>query len=615
VATFTVKDLSFTYPGREDPAISHISFKVEYGEFVIVCGQTGCGKSTLLRNLKTALTPHGKRKGEIYFYGRPIETISDREQASRIGYVLQNPDNQIVTDKVWHELAFGLESLGYDTRVIRLRVAEMANFFGIQSWFMRDVSQLSGGQKQTLNLASVMAMQPDVLILDEPTAQLDPIAATDFLETVKKINREIGTTIIMTEHRLDDVFPMADRVILMDKGRILADDAPEKVGKILAEKNHPLLVAMPAPMQVYEHLTKNKMSAHNSPGQEPTSGQKQSVKQEKQCIPVNPAKGSPITVRQGRTWLTDIFAGKQLVKQRIEDPRESRPQGEAIIELKDVWFRYSRDDVDVIKGLSLKVEKGQLYCIVGGNGSGKTTALSIIGGINKPYRGKVIVRGKDIAKQRHREIAENVVILPQNPQTLFVEKTVALDLMEVLDVKDLTPAEKERKVRVIAKSIEIDHLLESHPFDLSGGEQQRVALAKVMLTEPEVLLLDEPTKGLDSHFKLKLAKILRQLLSEGVTIIMVSHDIEFCGSHGDLCAMFFDGSIITTNTPNRFFSGNSFYTTAANRMSRHLFENAVTVQDMVTLCRENLKREENTSSEDLLQEEVMCCESVVREGA
>jgi energy-coupling factor transporter ATP-binding protein EcfA2 len=602
VATFTIKDLSFTYPEREQPAISDINFKVEYGEFVVVCGQTGCGKSTLLRNLKTALTPHGKRKGEIYFYGRPIETISDREQASRIGYVLQNPDNQIVTDKVWHELAFGLESLGYDTRVIRLRVAEMANFFGIQSWFMRDVSQLSGGQKQTLNLASVMAMQPDVLILDEPTAQLDPIAATDFLETVKKINREIGTTIIMTEHRLEDVFPMADRVILMDKGRILAEDAPEKVGKILAQKNHPLLVAMPAPMQIFESLTNHKMSAKQAPGPKQVPGPE-------------PAEASPITVRQGRTWLTDLFAGKQLVKLRIDDPRESRPQGEPLIELKDVWFRYSRDDVDVIKGLSLKVEKGQLYCIVGGNGSGKTTALSIIGGINKPYRGKVIVKGEDIAKQRNRKITENIVILPQNPQTLFVEKTVALDLMEVLDEKTLSAREKEQRVREIADRIEITHLLESHPYDLSGGEQQRVALAKVMLTEPEVLLLDEPTKGLDSHFKLKLAKILRQLLSEGVTIIMVSHDIEFCGSHGDLCAMFFDGSIITTNTPNRFFSGNSFYTTAANRMSRHLFENAVTVQDMVTLCRENLKREENTSSEDLLQEEVMCCESVVREGA
>jgi len=604
VATFTVKDLSFTYPGREEPAISHISFKVEYGEFVVVCGQTGCGKSTLLRNLKTVLTPHGKRNGEVYFYGRPIETISDREQASRIGYVLQNPDNQIVTDKVWHELAFGLESLGYDTKVIRLRVAEMANFFGIQSWFMRDVSQLSGGQKQTLNLASVMAMQPDVLILDEPTAQLDPIAATDFLETVKKINREIGTTIIMTEHRLDDVFPMADRVILMDKGRILADDAPEKVGKILAEKNHPLLVAMPAPMQVYEHLTNNKMSAHNAAGQEPSPGQEQSADQEKQRIPVNSANGSPITVRQGRTWLTDIFAGKQLVKLRIDDPRESRPQGEPLIELKDVWFRYSRDDVDVIKGLSLKVEKGQLYCIVGGNGSGKTTALSIIGGINKPYRGKVIVKGEDIAKQRNRKITENIVILPQNPQTLFVEKTVALDLMEVLDEKTLSAREKEQRVREIADRIEITHLLESHPYDLSGGEQQRVALAKVMLTEPEVLLLDEPTKGLDNHFKQKLAKILKQLVDEGVTIIMVSHDIEFCGNYGDLCAMFFDGNVITTNTPNQFFSGNSFYTTAANRMSRHLFENAVTVQDVVTLCRENLWQKKVLQRETPVQEEV-----------
>ncbi|MFA7661097.1 MAG: ABC transporter ATP-binding protein, partial [Anaerovoracaceae bacterium] len=224
MATFAIKDLSFTYPEREQPALSNISFEVGYGEFVVVCGQTGCGKSTLLRNLKTVLAPHGKREGEILFYGRPMETISDREQASRIGYVLQNPDNQIVTDKVWHELAFGLESLGYDTKVIRLRVAEMASFFGIQSWFMRDVSQLSGGQKQTLNLASVMAMQPDVLILDEPTAQLDPIAAADFLETVKKINREIGTTIIITEHRLEDVFPMADRVVLMDRGRILVDD-------------------------------------------------------------------------------------------------------------------------------------------------------------------------------------------------------------------------------------------------------------------------------------------------------------------------------------------------------------------------------------------------------
>ncbi len=613
MSTFTIKDLSFTYPGREQPALSNIGFEVEYGEFIVVCGQTGCGKSTLLRNLKTMLAPHGKREGEILFYGRPIETISHREQASRIGYVLQNPDNQIVTDKVWHELAFGLESLGYDTKVIRLRVAEMANFFGIQSWFMRDVSRLSGGQKQTLNLASVMAMQPDVLILDEPTAQLDPIAAADFLETVKKINREIGTTIIMTEHRLEDVFPMADRVILMEKGKILREDAPGKVGSILAQINHPMLAAMPAPMQVYENLKKHsRMVAQAEEGHEEGAI-------------------SPITVREGRTWLTDIFTGRQLTRLSIPDPREignsgssgKNPQpekdpqpeksrqsprkGEPLIKLSDVWFRYSREDADVIKGLSMEVERGQLYCIVGGNGSGKTTALSVIGGINKPYRGKVIVNGENTAKLGGRHIAKNLVILPQNPQTLFVEKTVALDLLEALDGKVAnirTQKEKEDKMQAMAERVEITELLEAHPYDLSGGEQQRVALAKVLLSDPELLLLDEPTKGLDNHYKGKLAKLLRQLVEEGTTIVMVSHDIEFCASHGDLCAMFFDGNIVTTNTPNRFFSGNSFYTTAANRMSRHLFENAVTVRDVVTLCRKNLQQEESLCRQNPGQEEV-----------
>ncbi|HPO05194.1 MAG TPA: energy-coupling factor transporter ATPase [Bacillota bacterium] len=559
--TFKIKDLSFTYPGRDRPALTHINLRIEYGEFVVVCGQTGCGKSTLLRNLKSILAPHGKREGEILFYDRPIESISHREQASRIGYVLQNPDNQIVTDKVWHELAFGLESLGYDTKVIRLRVAEMANFFGIQSWFMRDVSQLSGGQKQTLNLASVMAMQPDVLILDEPTAQLDPIAAADFLETVKRINREIGTTIIMIEHRLEDVFPMADRAVIMDKGKILIEDVPGRGGKVLAELNHPMLLAMPTPMQVYESLSKEKDI---------------------------PLCGSPVTVREGRTWLTDMFSRRQLTNTKIDDPAEHMSSADPIIRLKDVWFRYSKDDVDVIKGLSMEASKGRLYCIVGGNGTGKTTALSVIGGINKPYRGKVLIKGESLEKQSKKHIADSLVILPQNPQTLFVEKTVSLDLMEILEQKGITPEEKQKRVEEIADLVEIRDLLESHPYDLSGGEQQRAALAKVLLAEPEILLLDEPTKGLDNYFKQRLARILKKLTENGVTIIMVSHDVEFCGKYGDVCAMFFDGNIVTTNTPKRFFSGNSFYTTAANRMSRHIFENAVTVEDVVNLCESNL---------------------------
>ena len=406
-----------------------------------------------------------------------------------------------------------------------------------------------------------MAMQPDVLILDEPTAQLDPIAAADFLETVKRINREIGTTIIMIEHRLEDVFPMADRAVIMDKGKILIEDVPGRGGKVLAELNHPMLLAMPTPMQVYESLSKEKDI---------------------------PLCGSPVTVREGRTWLTDMFSRRQLTNTKIDDPAEHMSSADPIIRLKDVWFRYSKDDVDVIKGLSMEASKGRLYCIVGGNGTGKTTALSVIGGINKPYRGKVLIKGESLEKQSKKHIADSLVILPQNPQTLFVEKTVSLDLMEILEQKGITPEEKQKRVEEIADLVEIRDLLESHPYDLSGGEQQRAALAKVLLAEPEILLLDEPTKGLDNYFKQRLARILKKLTENGVTIIMVSHDVEFCGKYGDVCAMFFDGNIVTTNTPKRFFSGNSFYTTAANRMSRHIFENAVTVEDVVNLCESNL---------------------------
>ncbi|NLP30345.1 MAG: ATP-binding cassette domain-containing protein [Clostridiales bacterium] len=553
--TFKIEDLSFYYPLKEQAALSRVNLTIGYGEFVVVCGQTGCGKSTLLKNLKTILRPHGKKEGQVYFYGRALESVELREQVKRIGFVLQNPDNQIVTDKVWHELAFGLENLGYDTRTIRLRVAEMASFFGIQEWFMKNVSELSGGQKQLLNLASVMAMQPDVLILDEPTSQLDPIAAVDFLETLQKINREIGTAVIISEHRLEDVLTMADRVLVLDKGSLIADDTPRDVGKILSKINHPMLAAMPTSMQIFNEVSNDG--------------------------------NFPITVREGRSWLTELFKDRTLKNVRVEDDLDENKNDKPIIKMKDVWFRYSREGKDVIKGLSMEVLPGQIYSIVGGNATGKSTALKLIGGILKPYRGRVEIGGKKITKHVDKyKFNRKIGILPQNPEALFVEKTVKDDLAEVLD--DLSMEERKKRLHEIYELLDITELLDSHPFDLSGGEQQRVALAKVLLLDPEILLLDEPTKGIDSFFKHKLALVLEKLKNKGTTIVLVTHDIEFCAKYSDICSMFFNGSIVTTNSPNKFFSGNSFYTTAANRMSRHIFENAVTTKDVIALCQENL---------------------------
>lgn len=550
MATFEIKSLSFTYPQKTEPALSGVDLTVEYGEFIVLCGQTGCGKSTLLRNLKTVLTPFGKTEGEVRFYGKPLSEISQREQASRIGYVLQDPDNQLVTDKVWHELAFGLENLGYDQDTIRLRTAEMASFFGIQEWFHKNVDQLSGGQKQLLNLAAVMAMQPDVLILDEPTSQLDPIAAADFLETIHRINLEIGTTIILSEHRLEDVLVMADRVVVLDKGKVIVNVPPAMVGRALAKTAHPMLAAMPTPMQVYERLG----------------------------VRVEEEKG-PLTVREGRNWLTNLFAGREMKTNRLQRAEQDFEKEPTAIRMKDVWFRYEKNEKDVIKGLSLSVPSGKISCVVGGNGTGKTTALMIIGGLRKPYRGKVDIGGASLA------------ILPQNPQSLFLEKTVHLDLLELLERKPMSEEEKEAEIRRIAKIVGIEDFFESHPYDLSGGEQQLAALAKILLLDPDILLLDEPTKGIDSHGKERLADILKRLAEKGKTILLVSHDIEFCGKYGDRCSMFFDGAVVTTGTPDRFFSGNSFYTTAANRMSRHIFENAVTTADVIALCRHNMEGE------------------------
>ena len=560
-----IRNLSFSYPGRQTPALDSVSLTIHQGDFVVLCGPSGCGKTTLLRQLKPALTPHGDRTGDILADGHPLHELSAAEQASRIGFVFQNPENSIVTDKVWHELAFGLESLGYNTPTIRLRVAEMAGFFGIQTWFYHDVADLSGGQKQLLALASIMVLQPSLLILDEPTAQLDPIAAADFLSTVTKINRELGVTVLLTEHRLQDAFPSATRAIVMDRGRILCDAAPVEAAAILRHTRHGMFAAMPVPMRVWS-----------------------AVPNDHEC---------PLTVRDGRRWVSQMVLGKELseppeasaptvthakIDGTVHPPTASEPRRPETpaIEWKEAWFKYGREFPDVIKGLSFRAYAGELTAILGGNGTGKTTALSLAAGLREPYRGKILLMGKE-----RKDVPESLLyqkflgVLPQNPTALFVRKTVGADLEEVLG--GLSRGERAARVRNIAALCRISELLEVHPYDLSGGEQQRAALAKVLLLQPRILLLDEPTKGLDGDFKVVFAGILRKLTRAGVAVVMVSHDIEFCAEYADRCALFFDGNVVAENAPRAFFCGNSFYTSAANRMAREVFPDAVTAGDVI----------------------------------
>lgn len=535
--TFAIHDLTFFYPGQAVPALDRLDLTVRSGEFWVLCGPSGCGKSTLLRQLKTVLAPHGHRLGEIRFEGVPLDELDQREQAARIGFVLQSPENQLVTDKVWHELAFGLESLGYDTPIIRRRVAEMASFFGIQTWFYKNVAELSGGQKQLLNLASVMAMQPSVLILDEPTSQLDPIAAADFLATLGKINRELGTTILLTEHRLEEAFPLAGRVAVLDRGRLLCTGTPSQVGAALKDAGHAMFQAMPAPMRIW--------------------------------AAVGDSSPCPVTVREGRDWL-GRFAAAHPLGALPEEQRHAYPP-EAAVTARDLWFKYEKDLPDVVKGLSLTVRRGEFLALLGGNGTGKTTSLKLLSGLLQPCRGELETVGR-------------LGVLPQNPQALFVKKTVREDLFELLKGRSLSRAAQEEQVARAVTLCRLEELLDRHPYDLSGGEQQRAALAKILLLEPDVLLLDEPTKGLDAGFKQALAEILQRLLRRGVAVLMVSHDIEFCARYAHRCALFFDGTIVTEGPPRAFFSGNSFYTTAANRMARARLPGAVTAEEVIAAC-------------------------------
>ncbi len=538
MALLTVKNLSFTYAAEHEKALHTISFDVENGEFIVLCGATGSGKSTLLRLLKRELAPMGEKTGELFFDGKPLDSLSAKDSASLIGYVMQQPEEQIATDKVWHELAFGLENQNLPQGVIRRRVAEMASYFGIEDWFLSDVSALSGGQKQLLNLASVMVMQPKLLLLDEPTAQLDPITASDFIATLKKLNRELGLTIILIEHRLEEVVPLCDRLMVMENGTLLAMDAPRKAVAMLRE--HPaLLEGMPVSVRLFHAL-----------------GGEGDV---------------PLDIREGRSFVEKHYKNEI----RALPEKDYEHSEKKALSFRHVYFRYEKNGEDILTDLDFDVYENEIFCILGGNGSGKTTTLSAASGLYTPYSGDIRVFGKKIKDYKNGTLyKECLALLPQDVQTVFLRNTVK----EELD---------DANADISALPYDLSHLLHRHPYDISGGERQLVALAKVLAGKPKLLLLDEPTKGLDASAKARVMDILKDLKASGVTIVSVTHDVEFAASLADRTALFFRGSIICAETPRRFFAENNFYTTAASRMTRGYYEGAVKQEDVLLLCRQN----------------------------
>lgn len=541
----TCNDFSFYYMGQSEPAISDVSFSVKEGEWVLLCGESGSGKTTLLKQLQPLLSQAGIKKGKICIEDKEISQYSQKELVTKIGYVGQNPETQIVTDKVFHEMAFGLENLGVSREDMHRRIGEMSEYFGISSWFHKPVNQLSGGQKQILNLASVMVMRPKILLLDEPTSSLDPIAARRFFETIRQLNKDFGITIVISEQRLEEIVPQVDRILCLEKGRIIADTSPQKAGGILADS--PVFPTFPVATRIASALEKEKMEMY------------------------------PVTIAQGRAYLQEkegLFHKEAKKEEIIANKKEKQ---ETVISLKNIVFGYDKTK-DILKEVSLDVKKGELLAIVGGNGAGKSTLLKVISDIEKASEGKKKTKGK-------------ICYLPQNPQSLFVEISVEEELADSFKqygkkAEDKTNDEKREAVEQMIAFLGLQNIRHQNPYDISGGQMQRLALGKLLLMEPDILLLDEPTKGLDGEAKKVFASLLSDLQNQGKTVVMVSHDLTFVAEYMQTCAMFFDGKVLCHTLARKFLADNYFYTTPVCRMTQGILPDCIIVKDVISNYKE-----------------------------
>lgn len=588
-----IRDLTFAYAAGDEPVLSDINIDISSGEFVIIMGSSGSGKTTLLKMLKRNMIPAGRYSGRVYIYGKEADKLTDRENAAGIGYVSQDPDNQIVTDKVWHELAFGLENLGMDNVTIRKKVAEMSEYFGITGWYDKEVSKLSGGQKQILNLASVMVMQPGILLLDEPTANLDPLAAIRFLDVVKRINQELGVTVVMVEHNLEHIYADADRIIAIDKGRVAANSSPKKAAADIIAAGSFLIEGLPVASRLYSGYNKkngNSVVSYNNVNIDSNNKDNHILSDE-----------IPLTVKEGRRWYVNYkkvygkditkdkdkinnFAGKSIINDKVikKDVLEDNITGNknkkrigfikknnlenkssrkntdnienTVCQLKNVSYSYNKKLPYIIDGVDVSFKEGKITAILGGNGAGKSTMLKLIAGIIEPVRGKIISN-------------KRIIMLPQDPKAVFTEVSVEEELAEVLmdkgnGIYNNMPMEDKREiVEQIIEEFGLNDIRKNNPYDISGGQQEKLAIAKVLLLKPEVLLLDEPTNGLDPYFKKTLGKLLKKINAGGVTIIIVSHDLEFVDSFCDDVIMLFDRKVAAQDSTHKFLRDNMFYTT------------------------------------------------------
>jgi energy-coupling factor transport system ATP-binding protein len=460
---------SFTYSGKDAPVLDDVSLEVRENEFLLIVGASGSGKSTLIRSFN-GLIPHfygGEVGGRVTVDGLDTRRTPPAKMASIVGMVFQDPENQLVMTNVENEMAFGLENLALPREEIQGRITEYSEYFGLDPFLERFIPQLSGGEKQKVALASVLAMRPRYIVLDEPTSQLDDESASMYLDFLHRLNSDQGIGIILVEHRLERCLSYADRVLFMESGRVIADGTPDEV--------------MPL-------MRKNRLVA-------------------------------------------DFHRGVQ-----------GNGLGDVVLSARGLTFAYERDAV--LRGLNLNVRDREVVAIIGHNGSGKSTLLKQLNGLLRPAEGTVAVLGRNISEATTASLARDIGYLGQNPNNYLFEDTLEMELQFTLRNLKVPEAEWAERIDWTLRMLDLERYRRSFPRDLSCGERERAALASILVGRPRILMLDEPTRGLDHWNKARLASILATLREQGMTTVMVTHDYRFVAEHATR-VLSLDGGALT----------------------------------------------------------------------
>lgn len=544
-----VVDFNFEYALAQRKSLKNISLSVQSDDFIAIAGDSGSGKTTLLRQLKSELWPVGKRTGEVLFEGTPLPQLTKRDSAQSIGMVFQNPDDQLVMDTVISELAFSLENINVEADIIQQRIAELVSFMGLQDILYENVQNLSGGQKQLVNLAGVLILRPKLLLLDEPTAQLDPIATKEFFSLLNRVHDELGIAIVMSEHILDDVLPLANKLWIMHDGNLQFCGSTDEVLKDLWREPHLKNFIPDVP---YLFLKDHALES-------------------------NKVARLPLTVLEGREALQ---SQNVVLKEQLRNV--SMPgQHPVVAELKHLEFEYDRQGQPILDDLNLEVRQKDWVAIIGKNGTGKTTLLKVIMGFLNLRRGTIQLLGKKLSHwtKNKGHFYQKISYLSQNPSDYFSYETVWEEYVN--RATQLGLQDPEKQATDMLRKMTITHIAEQNPHDASGGEQQLITLGLLLLSQPQILLLDEPTKGLDPIRRTNLGNILKRLQNENnLTVIMVSHDMNFSAEYATKCALLFDGKLVTKAEPHRFFADNFFYTTTINRMVRYQLPKVIHRQEV-----------------------------------